>query len=260
MNLSFSNIGWAAEDDERMYEALAALGFAALEIAPPRFIGEEPYAKAGEAREKARGIRERYGLGVCSMQSIWFKRSEAICGSSDERAALLGYTRQALEFADAVGCRNLVFGCPKNRKIEKEGDEAVLFDFFREICAEAASHGCVIAVEANPPIYGTNFLNDTPSAAAFARRLGAGAALNLDFGTVIYNKEKLTLLGNNLDIISHIHISEPELAPIERRNEHRELAAILREGGYRGFVSAEMRCAPFERAHETAGYLAEVFA
>lgn len=260
MNLSFSNIGWAAEDDERMYEALRSLGFAALEIAPPRFIGDEPYTKTKEAHKKAGEIGERYGLGVCSMQSIWFKKSETICGSPLERAALLDYTRQALGFADAVGCRNLVFGCPKNRRVEKEGDEEVLFDFFSEMCSEAASHGSVIAVEANPPIYGTNFLNDTPSAIAFARSLGAGASVNLDFGTITYNKENLSEIGNNLDIISHVHISEPELAPIERRQEHRELAAILREGGYGGFVSVEMRCAPFERAYEAAGYLSEVFA
>ncbi len=235
-------------------------GSAALEIAPPRFIGDEPYTKTDEARKKAQDIHARYGLCVCSMQSIWFKRGEAICGSENERAALLNYTRQALGFADAVGCQNLVFGCPKNRRIEKEGDGAVLFDFFSEICSEAASHGSVIAIEANPPIYGTNFLNDTPSAVEFARSIGAGASVNLDFGTITYNKENLNDIGNNLDIISHVHISEPELAPIERRNEHRELAAVLREGDYRGFVSLEMRSVPFECAYETAGYLAEVFA
>ena len=260
MRLSFSNIGWDASDDERMYRSLAARGFSAVEIAPGRFTGERPYDRADEARKKAADLEREHGLAVCSMQSIWYGRSETICGSPEERKALADYTLRALDYALAAGCPNLVFGCPKNRSARAPGDGETLLAFFKEICSAAADRGLRIAIEANPPIYGTNFLNDTASACAFARRVGRGAAVNLDFGTMLANAENIAAVSNDLDVISHVHISEPGLRPIERREEHRELARALREGGYAGFVSAEMRCRPAGEALAAADWLAEVFA
>ncbi|MDO4566537.1 MAG: sugar phosphate isomerase/epimerase [Oscillospiraceae bacterium] len=260
MKLGFSNIGWPSEADEAMYRELAARGFKGLEIAPTRFVGEEPYKKPGEARDKARRLKEEYGLEVCSMQSIWFKRTERICASKSERASLIEYTKKAVYFALAAGCKNLVFGCPKNRSIEKEGDEELLFGFFKTVCSYAAENGVKIALEANPPIYNTNFLNDTPSACAFARKLGAGTSVNLDFGTIIENGEDIETLRNETELFSHVHISEPSLAPIERRDGHRALAALLKETGYSSFVSIEMRERPLSEALAAADYLAEVFA
>ena len=40
--------------------------------------------------------------------------------------------------------------------------------------------------------------------------------------------------------VSHIHISEPGLAPVRPRPEHKELALLLKAVGYRGYVSIEM--------------------
>ena len=38
MKLSFSNIAWSAEQDEKIYGALAARGFSGVEIAPTRLF------------------------------------------------------------------------------------------------------------------------------------------------------------------------------------------------------------------------------
>ena len=48
----------------------------------------------------------------------------------------------------------------------------------------------VIALEANPPIYGTNFINGTASALSLIREVAHPAfTLNLDLGTMIHRKE-----------------------------------------------------------------------
>ena len=59
---------------------------------------------------------------------------------------------------------------------------------------------------------------------------------------------------------SHDHISEPGLAPIERRPEHKELALLLGAVGYRGFVSVEMAHTDVDTIRRTMDYIAEVFA
>jgi len=44
-----------------------------------------------------------------------------------------------------------------------------------------------------------------------------------------------------MDIVSHVHISEPGLAAVSRRYSHEELAELLMKSGYGGYVSIEMR-------------------
>lgn len=124
------------------------------------------------------------------------------------------------------------------------------------IAAYAREHGAAIALEANPPVYGTNFCNTSREAFAFARRV-PGLAVNYDIGTLLTNGEDMAELFDNLDLVTHIHISEPGLAPIMPREMYRELAARLRRAG---FVSVEMKTQPFETAKRALEYAAEVFA
>ena len=66
----------------------------------------------------------------------------------------------------------------------------------------------VLAVEANPPVY-TNYLTRTADAFALVRRLGSpGLAVNLDLSTVLANSERLRDFIADLDLVSHVHISE----------------------------------------------------
>ena len=141
----------------------------------------------------------------------------------------------------AIGCRNLVFGCPKNRTVENVGDEEMVKRFLDDAASLANTSGVTLALEANPPIYNTNFVNRTEQAIQIIRELqNPGLMLNLDFGTIAENKEEIHLLENNIDLISHIHISEPYLKPIQRRKEHLVLKDMLLRNGYQHYVSLEM--------------------
>ena len=96
-------------------------------------------------------------------------------------------------------------------------------------------------MEANPPIYNTNFINDTEAALDLIRLVNsAGFKLNLDVGTMIYNGESTSELIRNVQYINHVHISEPNLKPVEERELHIELKKVLLSEGYQGYVSIEM--------------------
>ena len=260
IRLSFSNIAWAESEDAAVYEALASYGFSGLEMAPTRWFPAQPYTHAEEAACLAAQLKEKYGLAVSSMQSIWYGRTERLFGCEQERNLLREYTRQAMHFAAKMGCKNLVFGCPKNRFRPEGEDESLALDFFRETGKDAVSYGCVFALEANPPLYQTNYLNTTREAYEAAGKCPEGVGVNLDFGTILCNRESLEEIACFVPRIHHVHISEPNLAPIQPREEHRQLASILRAGGYDGYVSAEMKKAPFSVLVETMKYLAETFA
>ena len=241
MKLSISNIAWKAQDDETVYRWMQQYGFTGLEIAPTRIFSDAPYDKLDEARQWSLQLREQYGYVIPSMQSIWFGRQEKLFGSPQERTALLDYTKKAIEFAASVGCGNLVFGCPRNRQRPDGADEETALSFFHTLGEYALEHGTVIGMEANPPMYQTNYINDTASALELSRKVDSkGFLLNLDLGTMIANQEDISLLEGQVSLINHIHISEPGLKPIEHRELHRQLAQLLVQEGYQKFVSIEM--------------------
>lgn len=240
MKLSISNIGWLEKDDNQAYAAMKELGFAGLEIAPTRIFPEKPYEDLDAARAWSERLLQEHGLKVPSMQSIWYGRTEAVFGSDEERRILIGYTKEAVKFAEAIGCSNLVFGCPRNRCLPNGRKAEDSLSFFKEIGEYAAAHNCVIAMEANPPIYNTNFLNTTKDALDFIKKADSkGFLLNLDVGTMIENKESVSLLKGYERYIHHVHISEPGLKPIQKRGIHNELAEFLQDMDYDGFVSIE---------------------
>lgn len=258
MKLAMSQIAWAQEEEPQVLNCLQQLGYSGVEIAPTIIAGPQPYDSPEKAQTYARGLREQYGLGVCSLQSIWYGKEGSIFGP--EREFFIEYTKKAVLFAEAAGAGNLVFGCPKNRVKPEGADEELAVDFFRQVGDFAARHGTVLALEANPPVYGTNFLNRTEQAMAMAERVASkGCKVNLDFGTILINEEEIEQLNGRTGMLNHIHISEPGLALVKKHRRHQQLADLLRREKYTGYISVEMKQQPLEQVLKTAEYLAEVF-
>lgn len=262
MKLSVSNIGWNSQQDREMYVWLQEQGIQGLEAAPTRLFPEGPYDRLEQAAVMAKELKTQYGLQIPSMQSIWYGMPQRISGTQEEWDKLYLYTEKAIDFACACSCRNLVFGCPKNRTVLQSADAARNEQFLLEIAQAAHKKQAVIALEANPTIYHTNYINTTMEAIETVRRLDhPGLKLNLDFGTVLANEECLNILKGNIDIISHVHISEPGLKSLQRRQEHLVLKELLQQGGYEHFVSLEMaQPEDFCALTESILYLKEVFA
>ena len=259
MRLAASNIAWEAAQDEAMYEYLASHGVMGLEIAPTRIFPERPYEHLAEAERFRQSLKRDYGLRVVSMQSIWYGRQERLFGSPEERQILRRYTERAVDFAAALECPNLVFGCPRNRVRGGAAYETAV-EFFRKAGDYALAHGTRIAIEANPEIYGTDFINGTSEAFALAQTAdSAGLGVNLDVGTMVENGESIQLL-RGAAAVHHVHLSEPYLAVPQKRDLHGDLAGFLRENDYGGWVSLEMK-PPTDSGllYASLDYLAEVF-
>ena len=241
MKLSISNIGWDAEQDEIIFTWMKEIGYEGLEIAPTRIFPENPYHDLKSAKAWSESLFSMYGFVIPSMQSIWYGRQEKLFGTEKERDELVLYTKKAINFASSIGCKNLVFGCPRNRLTYAESDWQRGIDFFRELGDYAYNNGTIIGMEANPPIYHTNYINDTKSAIGLVKEVNSkGFLLYLDVGTMIENEESLEELRDNIHLINHVHISEPNLKLIVKRCLHMELADILKNSGYQGYVSIEM--------------------
>lgn len=259
MKLAMSQLAWKQEEENQALEILQAHGFCGVEIAPTLVAGENPYQKPERAEEYAAWVKENFGFSVCSLQSIWFGKQGNLFEA--ERQELLDYTKQAIVFAQRAGAGNLVFGSPKNRVMPENACLEQAVSFFKELGDYAFLYNTVLALEANPPLYGTNFMNTTKEAFSVMEQVNSkGCRINLDFGTIIINNELVEELRGKIKEINHVHISEPQLVLIEKREEHRQLASLLREESYKGYISVEMKQQPLEEVERTAAYMAEVFA
>lgn len=239
--ISISNIAWEKEADDSMYQFLQENELEGLEVAPTRLFPDDPYENIRGAVQFSKKMKESYGLSISSIQSVWFGRKENIFADSMQRDNLIEYTKKAFAFAHALGCRNVVFGCPKNRVSHAPDDMKIAVEFFKKLGDLAKAEELVFAIEANPAIYGTNFLNTTKEAYAFVKQINScGIGLNYDLGTVIYQNEDIQTVESMMDKISHIHISEPFLKEVSLSCMHKKLCEILKTCKYKYYISIEM--------------------
>lgn len=261
IKLACSNLSWRTEDNDEVLALLKEKKFDGIELAPSKLFGNFKLTKDHIAHIKR--IKNIYNLPTISIQSMWFGLSHNIFRSNEDRNILLKRTKRLVLFADKIGCRNIVFGCPKNRNIPENildqtniYAEEIALEFFFKIGTYCKKHSTTLCLEANPTIYGTNFLNTTQECIDFANKLSISSIkTNLDLGTISYNNENLSKIETILKNISHVHISEPHLKCIEKNDNHKELFKILKKNNYDGFVSIEMNNQSYQDLIEVINYV-----
>lgn len=261
MKLSISNIAWTSDFDKEIYQTLFQNQFKGIEIAPTRIIPENPYKNILTAKKISQELSKKYSLKISSMQSILFGRSEKLFGSEEEYKSLMDYIKQAINFAKGIGCHNLVFGSPKNRIITNDDQYPIAINFFSELGNYAIQNNTILSIEPNPTIYGTNFINTTEQALQLVKDVNnKGFMVNIDLGTIIQNNENIDQIIDNIDLVNHIHISEPNLEIIKNRKLHKDLSRKLKNNNYDKYVSIEMKMQEnIEEVKKTIIYIKEVF-
>ncbi|MDR1522043.1 MAG: sugar phosphate isomerase/epimerase [Streptococcaceae bacterium] len=263
MKLSISQMAWNQTDNIKVLAYLKTQNFQGIEVLPTMVVKDNPYGSLEEAVIFQQKLAREYSLEISSMQSLIYGRRENLFGTDEEREVLLNYLQKAILFANKINCPNLVFGSPKNRligKVTKEKEQKA-YSFFKKLGDFAYEHKTFFSLEANPAIYGGDYLLTTKQALDVVKEVNSpGFCLNLDLGAVIENKESLDFLQKKIDLVNHIHISEPFLAKIKPRTLHQELAEILRKLNYEKYVSIEMKnLKNFETTKKVIEYIKEVF-
>lgn len=253
MKLAMSNIAWAPEERLEAYAILGAAGFTGLEVAPGLFFhpAEDPFDPSEPVARTALAEIADAGLTLVSMQSLLFGvGGAALFEGEAPRAAFETGIHRAIRLAERFGIPNLVFGSPLQRRVP-EGmvmaralDEAVAV--FRRLGDAAAAAGTRIAIEANPAVYGTNFLNTLDQALDFVAKADHPAIVpHLDLGAMHINGDFRSVAGRLPGLalrLSHVHVSEPDLAPAPA--DPGALVPVLgglAAAGYARAVSIEMK-------------------
>ncbi|RYU09651.1 sugar phosphate isomerase/epimerase family protein [Nocardioides iriomotensis] len=235
MRISISNIAWSPADDDAVAEILRAYGVDAVDVAPAKYVPDVLTASDADLLDVRRAWEVR-GFEITGMQSLLFGTSGFnVFGPEDVRERMLDYLGAVCRVGSALGARQLVFGSPRNRDRAGLDDDTVLdvsTGFFHALGDRAAAHGVVVDLEPNPTKYGANFMTTSAETAEVVRRVQHPAIrMQLDLGACTMNGEDVAeVVPAVSDIVGHVHLSEPGLAPVgDGSGDHEWAARVLQQ-------------------------------
>jgi D-psicose/D-tagatose/L-ribulose 3-epimerase len=234
MRLGISNIAWDRTQDEDVALLLRRHGLDAIDVAHSKYF-PDPRATSPERIAQVRDWWADRGIQITGMQALLFGTSGLnMFGTSVVREAMLDHLAAVCGIASGLGATRLTFGSPKNRDRSGLDDGqamSIAEAFLRRLAGIAAAEGAVICLEPNPKAYGCNFMTTTEETARVVERVGHPAIrLQLDAGATQMNGEDmLGILDSFSHLVGHVHLSAPELAPIQASSmDHSRTAAALR--------------------------------
>lgn len=186
---AISNIAWGAADEPQLASQLVGWGATGVEVAPARVVPQPELAEPHQL-SAYREFWEQHGLPIVATQALLFGRPELqLFGTPAVRRDLLEYVTCMIRLSAALGAQTLVFGSPKNRRrgeLPLHEAVAIAEPFFRELGRRAEAAGVWLALEANPAMYGGDFVLTAEQAWELVRRVDQpGFGLHLDSGGML---------------------------------------------------------------------------
>lgn len=234
MRISISNIAWNPDIDFEVAKTLNAFKIDAIDIAPDKYFDTTKPISRGDILN-VRKWWEANGVELIGMQSLMFRRGNLniLDVNQSKREEALDHLTNIATIANVLGIKTLTFGSPRNRvkgSLSKEKADAIAIDFFRDLSKVGEKHAVTFCIEANPGIYNCDFLMSTSETAAIIKEIDReNIKLQFDTGTIFLNKESYhEEFRAYCNLIGHIHISEPHLAPIGSSDQHLQISKLLK--------------------------------
>jgi D-psicose/D-tagatose/L-ribulose 3-epimerase len=266
VKLTISNIAWPEAADADVLALLPQFGVAAIEVAPTRIWPDWDFTAQSVA--DYRQFLQDKGLECSSLQAIVYKKPDLkVFGTLAERAGLVAHLRRVADMAAALGAKPMVFGAPKNRD-RGDLDEQTAFsqaaDLFAEIGDYCHQRGVCLCIEPNPVEYACNFVTESQTGAALVRAVNSpGFRLHLDAaGMHLAGENAAQALESTIDVLEHIHLSEPNLGNFAQPQvDHKTIAQTLRSLGWNKWLSIEMRASehPIDSVKQALDYVKTVY-
>ena len=246
MRLAISNIAWDIAEDTSVAQLLGSFGVDAIDVAPGKYFPDPPNVKDEDIKNVKQWWAD-HGIEITGMQALLFGTTGLnVFGDSTSQKSMLEHLRAICGIGAGLGATRLVFGSPKNRDRTGLSDAEALkqaVSFFRCLGNTAQEHGVIVCLEPNPIRYGANFMTTSRETANVVAAVGHGAIqMQFDTGALTVNRESPEdVLETSAEMIGHIHVSEPDLAPLgDGETEHQLMHKVLQQYLPDHVVSIEM--------------------
>lgn len=246
MKLSVSNIAWENKNLEEHLELLKDLKCDGVEIAPS-CIWKEPANVKNEEAKELRKLVYKYNLSIPALHALLFTRPDlGLFGDEAARKKTSNYLKKIISLAEMLDAKILVYGSPKSRRMgDKKYSEcySMALEIFKGVGDEAEKRGRIFCIE---PLgtsecefiqnsdEGFNLVKDVASP-GFGLHLDAKAMIDSreDFGSVFQKYGK---------VVKHFHAGDPGIAPPGYTGfDHSVIGRAMKNSGYQGFLSIEMK-------------------
>ncbi|MBD2843928.1 sugar phosphate isomerase/epimerase [Paenibacillus sp. IB182496] len=219
---------------------------------------------SGLQLETAEGLEARIAQAAASplpvrAANLFAPAGMLLVGEQQDLARIRAYAERVGEAAQRIGLQVVVLGSGGARRVpdgwDKQRAEAQMVDVLAEIDRAWRGSGLTLALE---PLRRkeANLINSVAEGVALVRQVDSPIIRVLaDFFHMDEDDEPLETLRAHKDWIAHIHIADTgRRAPGTGSYPYERFAALLREIGYTGMVSAE--CAWPETDEELAASVA----
>ena len=227
--------------NETLEAAVSAWGFDYIEY-PLMSIAALP-----EAEFEALCTRVKNSGLSCDCMCNLFPASVPVIGNAVSEEKIRAYLEAALPRAKRLGVKKLIFGSAGARRLgdtpKALADRQFLscLQLLDEYCKSYEMQVLIEAIRRGEADY-INTLEEAAKAALTAAEHGCRSiALMADLFHMCSNSEALSVLGENIALIRHIHLCEAQRAlPQQSLSSYlREACALLKKAGYAGTVSYE---------------------
>lgn len=228
--ISISNIAWETEQDDDIKNILVDQNIPYIDVAHSKYFNSPSDLKKSDI-EQIKKRWNQYGISIYGMQSLMYGTQDLnIFGSKNSQDKMLSHLNNVCYIAENLGARKLVFGSPRNRdrsKVPTTQVENIAINFFNQLGDIAKSHQVTICLEPNPTCYNSNFMTNSYETHHIVEKTNhSNIKMQLDIGAMILNSEPaFQTIEKIKNQIHHIHISEPNLAPLNINNSFHISAA-----------------------------------
>ena len=242
MKFCISNLAWDPKDDPIIFN-LIKKKINYLEYSPSLLIKN---LRSEKEITKVKQIWKRRKIKLYSMQSILYNVNNSyIFGNKTQQKNFYNEVQKKIILAKKLNTKIIVFGSPKNKMIfgkKKKFLDKISFEMFKKISLISEKYKIIFCLEANPKIYGTEYLTHTTDAIKLAKKINSRYfKVNLDLGTIISNNENVNyLLKNYMKFFAHAQISSPGLKNLLKyKKKIKYFLKILSNYKYNKVVSIE---------------------
>lgn len=232
---------------EKTVEYISSLGYEGIEIAPftlASSVKEIPLFK----RRKIYSLAKNHNLEVIGLH--WLLAGP--CGLStssskrEVRQRTTNYLKELIDFCSDIGGKILVFGSPKQRKIEENSSYEETRKRAKEVFVNsldrAEKREVIICLE---PLARseTDFINTSEEAVSLIKEIShPHLKLHLDVKAMSDEKRAIPeIIKKNKDYLFHFHVNDANgLGPGFGETDFKPIIKALKEINYWGFISVEV--------------------
>lgn len=237
MQLSVSNLGWPAKENDWCLETLAKNGISGIEVAPLKVF--DSWDQAGDINSvtKVKNYFESHGMKISSFQAITFGAHNLnLLGSEEGKKNLLVHLKKVATLLSLLDGEYAVFGSPGLRK-DQDYSNIELTEVFTSINEIFSEHGVNFALETVPSYYGCAVLNKLEDTENFFSKLQfTHVVRHFDSGCQFLSGdlENKEFCERFLSRAEHLHISEVDLNNFAYPSAHNIEVSEQVKSNYKG--------------------------